>query len=723
MHIKKSVLLTMAALSTTAWAQTCTPTATAPYLNINGTTAWAAKSSAAVNTGTRVVLGPQPGGGSWSWSGCGTSGTSREQTIDLVNSGTTVSTCTANATYTNSCGAKTIQQFNFTIFPAMAANAGRFIMTDQFGYLSTAQKIAVLRRPMAGYDANGPTFWPQELKVINSVTGATVFSGWPTEWHAGATDDSSGDRVWYFDFSTLKDPGTYEIVDTLGERSARFEIGDNVYRNVLIQAVRMFYYQRLGQARSVSNAGLKWTDDAGNLKAGQDPQARRFLDQTNPATERDVRGGWADAGDFNKYTNSLAAYAQDLLEAYRQAPTVFTDDFNIPESYNGIPDILDEAKWGLDYLKRIQNSDGSVLSIIGAGGASPPSSGTAPSYWGEPNTSATLSTAAAFAHGAKVLGSLNNPSLSSYVADLQARAISAYNWAVNNPNVIFHSPPGLGVVDQETDDAGRAKLKLYAAINLYALTGNTAYRAVVDATYTSSSMFTEWCLSGFCAGDSRHMLYYTALPGATAATANAIRSRYTDLMNRTQYYDTWATIDTQKDPYRAQIGSYTWSSNGVKSNAGTLFLNEAYYGLSTRSATQTTNAAVDYLHYLHGVNPMGKVYLSNMNSFGAENSVNQIWHSWFADGTAWDDAKTSLYGPAPGFLVGGPAGEQYSWQTGCPTLSPECGSAPPSPPYGQPPQKSYKDFNTGWPLNSWPVAEPSDGYQTAYIMLLSRFVK
>ena len=65
------------------------------------------------------------------------------------------------------------------------------------------------------------------------------------------------------------------------------------------------------------------------------------------------------------------------------------------------------------------------------------------------------------------------------------------------------------------------------------------------------------------------------------------------------------------------------------------------------------NTAADYLHYLHGVNPLGKVYLSNMYSLGAENSVNQLWHTWFFDGIKWDDAKNSLYGPAPGYVVGG----------------------------------------------------------------------
>lgn len=59
-----------------------------------------------------------------------------------------------------------------------------------------------------------------------------------------------------------------------------------------------------------------------------------------------------------KYTSWTAGYVQEMMATYIQNPSVFTDDFNIPESNNGIPDILDEAKWGLDWLKRMQNSDG-----------------------------------------------------------------------------------------------------------------------------------------------------------------------------------------------------------------------------------------------------------------------------------------------------------------------------------------------------------------------------
>lgn len=723
MELKRTVLLSLAALSASAGAQTCQPSAITPYLNLNGTTSWVVKSSASLNAGSTVVLGPQPFDGTWSWSGCGTSGSSREQTLKLSAS------CTATATFTNSCGARSTQSFSFTVWPAPAANVAKFIMVDQFGYLPNRKKVAVLRQPLVGYDKDQWYSPGSTLQVVNAANGSVVATGTAVAWNNGSTDAASGDRVWTFDFSGVTTPGTYEIVDPdRNQRSARFEIGDNVYRNVLIQAVRSFFYQRAGQAKSAFQAGAGWTDGASHLGAGQDPQARRFLDKNNAATARDLRGGWYDAGDFNKYTSWAAGYVQELLDAYSQNPSVWTDDFNLPESWNGIPDLLDEVKWGLDWLVRMQNSDGSVLSIVGVSHASPPSSATGPSYYGDASTSATLAAAAAYAHGAKVFGSLNNAAMNTYAADLLARAKRAWSWAQANPNVVFRNndsangTSGLGAGQQETDDAGRAHLRVYAAIKLFAATGDTAYRDYVDAHYTEEPIFASWYLSAFNSGSAHNLLYYAALPNATASVASAIRTRYLDLWARSDYGG-WGAVDSQRDPYRAYISDYTWGSNSVKALAGTVFADESYYGISRHSADQVADAAADYLHYLHGVNPLGKAYLTNMTSFGAENSVNEIFHAWFTDGSAlWDSAKTSTYGPAPGFLAGGP-NPSWDWDSRCPGISAACGSARPAPPAGQPPAKSYLDFNAGWPLQSWPISENSNGYQTAYIRLLARFVK
>lgn len=189
--------------------------------------------------------------------------------------------------------------------------------------------------------------------------------------------------------------------------------------------------------------------------------------------------------------------------------------------------------------------------------------------------------------------------------------------------------------------------------------------------------------------------------------------------------DNWAAMTNKRDPYLAFLGVYTWGSNNSKSAKGSMFMNIVHYGVDGFDHAAAKNHALTYVNYIHGVNPQGMVYLSNMNAHGAHHSVNEFYHSWFVDGSAkWDRVGASTFGPAPGFLVGGP-NPSYDWDDNCKSANPnpDCGAAAPTPPKGQPAQKSYKDFNTSWPINSWSVTENSGGYQSAYLRLLSKFVE
>jgi endoglucanase len=603
---------------------------------------------------------------------------------------------------------------------------GPAIVVDQFGYIPAYQKVAVIRDPQTGFDASDSFTPGTTYEVVNATTNAVVFSGAPTPWNGGAQDASSGDKAWHFDFSSVTAEGSFFVRDAQRSIvSPTFSISATVYAPVLKAAVRYFFYQRCGPEKTAANAGIGWADGAAFVKPGQDKTARLYSAKSDPATERDVSGGWFDAGDCNKYTSWAAGYVVGLLQAYAQRPGIWTDDFNIPESGNGIPDIVDEAKWGLDWLRRMQLADGSVLSIVGVSGASPPSASTQPSYYGPANTSATLATAAAFAFGAKVLGGF--PALASYAADLRSLAELAWNWADANPKVLFRNNDdsngsgGLGAGQQETDDFGRLMSKLNAAVYLFDLTGSSVYRSFVDANYSQTHLIVWSNYVSPYEGDTQlSLLHYASLPTATSAVAGAIRSAYANGMESEWFR---GKVTSKADPYQAYIADYIWGSNSVKGVWGNLFLDLKQFGLGSHPQSDNVTAAAGYLHYLHGVNPFGKVYLTNMYSLGATNSVNQIFHTWFADGSSkWDDAKKSTYGPPPGFLVGGPNYNQWDWDSRCPSISPLCGSERPQPPYGQPPQKSYKDFNDGWPLNSWPIAEVSNGYQVNYIRMLARLV-
>jgi hypothetical protein len=609
-----------------------------------------------------------------------------------------------------------------------------YIVVDQFGYLPDGEKIAVIRDPQTGFDASASFTPGASYALVDAASGARVLMAAPTTWNGGATDASSGDKAWWFTFTTVTAPGTYYVLDVdRGVRSHAFQIADQVYREVLKHAVRVLFYQRAGQNKDAAHAGAGWTDGPSFVGPLQDHACRLFSDKNNAATERDVWGGWYDAGDLNKYTSWTAGYAQSLLRAYAENPTIWTDDFNIPESGNGIPDVLDEAKWGLDFLARLQAADGAVLSIVGEPSASPPSSATGQCLYGPASTSATLATAGAFATASRVLRLPRIAALDSAADGFLTRAKNAWTWAVANPAVLFRNndsasgSSGLGAGQQETDDYGRLAYKLDAAAQLFAATGEATYRSFFDANYRQLHLFAfsnyvaPWDVAGQDAA-----LEYAAAPGATAAAADAIRAAY---LTGVKSSGNLGAITGNRDPYLAAMNDYVWGSNSTKSNMGNLFAAAVAHGLEAASNAEMMRAASRYVHYLHGTNPLSLVYLTNMYAYGAEACANEMFHTWFADGSAkWDRAGTSTYGPPPGFLTGGP-NPSYDWDGCCPS---GCGSAasnavcmsePITPPKGQPAQKSYKDFNTGWPINSWSVTEPSNGYQVAYIRLLSKLVR
>jgi hypothetical protein len=614
------------------------------------------------------------------------------------------------------------------------------IVVDQFGYPTKALKVAVIRNPQQGYDS-AVHFTPgKTYAVVDQSTGNTVKIGTPIAWNGGATDIVSGDKAWWFDFSDVTAPGTYRVVDVdKGFRSVKFDIDDRVYRSVLKHAVRMYFYQRAGFEKTAATAGSEWADGASHLGAGQDPQSHSWLAKDEASQIKDLHGGWFDAGDYNKYTSWTARNVIVLLRAYDENPSAFGDDSDIAESGNGVPDILDEAKWALDWLERMQNPYGSLFCVQGLAHASPPSAATGPSYYGPATTAATLMGAAVFAYAAKIYFAQSNADLRAYGNDLAMRAKKAWDWANANPVVLYYNndeskQPGSGGLasgQQEMDDSQRMFAKFEAAIYLYEQTGDATYKSFVESNYSSivaSNGPTQWD-----SDRQEALLYYTRLPRISDGVRSAILTKF--ILNVTRNPDQLPMVTGNKDPYRAPIKDYTWGSNQSKASQARLYQLLALYGNNAALAVTANSAAMEYLHYIHGVNPLGLVYLTNMKRAGAENSANTLFHSWFAhDSPRWGTVTATTPGPPPGYLVGGPNPE-FSLDDCCTaalgTAAYQCYGAAAfsackhnyTPPVAQPAMKSYRQFNEDWPANSWQVTEPSTGYQASYIRALAAYAR
>ena len=250
-------------------------------------------------------------------------------------------------------------------------------------------------------------------------------------------------------------------------------------------------------------------------------------------------------------------------------------------------------------------------------------------------------------------------------------------------------------------------MAINAAIYLFDITNDNRFQQYLGNHLNDIKLNEIWSNYHIMSVDA--LLYFTTNTNASFP----LKDRILDAVNsiatgNTNNYFEFNNLDL----YRAYANDWTyhWGSNIQKSNFGILNYNFAKYQINPSAKANYILRAKEHLHYFHGVNPLGLVYLSNMNSLGAEKSCNQIYHAWFADDSSrWDDVLTSSFGPAPGYVPGG-CNSNYNANT---TLS---------PPHNQPLQKSYLDFNTSSPDNSWEISEPSISNQAAYVRLLAQVI-
>lgn len=595
-----------------------------------------------------------------------------------------------------------------------------YIKVDQFGYLNSMGKVAIVVDPQVGYNAAeafSPGLAANQYQVRRWGDDVVALSGTLVPWKAGATHVQSGDRGWHFNFSALTTTGSYYVYDTVNKvGSGRFEIGPNVYDAVLRQAMRMYYYQRLNTPKVVPFAEAKWTDTASYEGKNQDRYATSRWAKGNAATARDLSGGWMDAGDTNKYVTFAQSAVLRLLDAYRMNPRVFGDNFGIPESGNGVPDVLDEVKWELEFLKRMQNASGTngLFLKVGVDGtakdATPLSLDTSPRYYLPECTSSTLAGSAMFAGASVVYKGI--ASQAAYGADLLTRAEAAWTRAkvTTFSFTTFQTDCDdldLRAGDADYDAGAQLDSALLAAVYLYEATGKAEYRTFVESNYTRGEPYrsSPWWWSPYSSSNQVALLRFADMAGVSVAVRD-------DIKHMKSVNDSTLSIDDFKagtDLYRAHISDneYNWGHNSIRANAASNNLDFVTFKINPANAALYRDIAEQHLHWLHGANPLGLVMLSNMAAYGAESSVNEIYHGWFSDGSVWDNAKTSAKGPAPGFLTGGP-NPNYSGSVAGIT--------------NQPRQKAFKDWNAGWPENSWEISEPAIYAQAAYVHLLARLM-
>jgi endoglucanase len=541
------------------------------------------------------------------------------------------------------------------------------IKVDQVGYLPANQKLALLAGPELA----------KTFSVRRSGDNGVVFQGTPGD---AVLDPDTGDRVREMDFSSVNAPGRYYIEVSGVGRSWDFEIKKDVFARTYYLAMRGFYGQRCGTRVDMGPEFPNYTHGACHLKG------ELHLSSGKSGVRNNV-GGWHDAGDYGRYVVNSGISTGSILWSWELFGAQLRDrKLNIPESGNGTPDILNEARWNIEWMLQMQDEDGGVWhkqtsenfpgfirpeadmlpsEVIGTGSAPYKS------------TCATADLAAVAAIAARVYAPFDKA-----FAERNLKASrQAWQWAEQNPNVTFKNPRGIST--GEYGDGQCADERLWAAAELWRTTGEAAYSKYFLDNYAqylpmlasteppSWAQLSQMALSTYALG--KH-------PGQNDSAVAAIRTASTtaaqEMVRRTRANRYHVSLTTK---------DYIWGSNGVAAQYGMQLL----VANAIAPNADFRAAATDNLHYLLGRNAFSLSWITQVG----ENPYRHPHHRpSVAQGTGE---------PWPGLLSGGPNANRQD-------------DALKRLPAGLPPAKVYADDKDSYASN-----EIAINWQAAVVFLLT----
>ncbi|MEX2601041.1 MAG: glycoside hydrolase family 9 protein [Balneolaceae bacterium] len=510
----------------------------------------------------------------------------------------------------------------FLFFIACTEDPGQ-IKINQIGYYPNAPKIAVIPGQLSG-----------SFQIVEAGSGEVVYGGDlsdPQEW------PYSGEWVTQADFSELTEAGRYRLEQGDAAISYEFEIRDEIFRELSAALIKAFYYNRASTELSEEYAG-KWARPAGH----PDDQVQiheSAATAVRPAgTALASPKGWYDAGDYNKYAVNSGIATYTILAAYEHFPSFYQDlSLNIPESGNGVPDILNEARWNLDWLMTAQDpEDGGVyhkVTSLDFSGVVMPHEDQANRYAVMKSTAGSLNFAAVMAVASRIFREFD-PEFSE--AAIRA-AEAAWEWAVENPEQIYIQPP-----DVHTGAYGDRTVTdefTWAAAELYITTGDDAYWQAGNfrqATIGVPSWVSVGPLAWISLAHHREDL-------TEAADVSMIEERIRQQGNTLLYEYGQSAYGVSMGRYGNQ--DFVWGSNGVISNHSMMLIQA--YRLDREE--RYLEATLSNLDYILGRNAVG---ISFVTGFGSRSPMFPHHRQSAADGVT---------DPVPGFVVGGPQpGQQDS---------------------------------------------------------------
>ena len=489
-------------------------------------------------------------------------------------------------------------------------------------------------------------------------------------------DDTSGDYVWQADFSELTEPGTY-IIKAGDTVSYPFHIGTELYSELNVLLCKMLYFQRCGMELEEKYAGkfarpachteptVLWDEFIKNQAGELASEAMQKFD---------IRGGWHDAGDFGRYSTAAACALAHILYAYLFFPESFAQTLNIPESGNGIPDILNECRYELDWLMQMQLADGAVyhkhttqhhVAFI------MPHEDLDQMILLPVSSMAVGDFAAVMALASRIY----RPFDAEFADKAFAAALKSYEWLEKHPEFLgFRNPQGNAT--GEYGDRSDLDERMWAAMELYRCTNEEKYLSKAHELFEHHKKPTEfgWAdISGFTFWALLENQLMTAPKQSRIHLSDAEQDfvhAYTEVFLKEA--DRLVTVSESRGYGAAmETADYVWGSNMVLLNYGML-LCTAY--LCTQES-KYYDAAVRQMDYLLGVNAVDYSYVTGVGAHAFEHPHNRVTEADGIDETI------------PGFVSGGPNGRPMD-KVACENI-----------PQGTPPMKCFLDHWSCYSLN------------------------
>jgi endoglucanase len=506
---------------------------------------------------------------------------------------------------------------------------------------------------------NQVAYLPAGPKNATLVTEATAKLPWQLKNASGSVvargstrprgvDASSGQNVHSIDFGSYRKGGTGFTLVVDGETSRPFDIDPSAYRRLRLDSLKYYYTQRSGIAiRDDLRPG--YGRAAGHLNAapnkGDDdvPCQPGVCDYT-----LDVTGGWYDAGDHGKYVVNGGISTWEVLSTYERSLYARTGrthklgdgSLDIPESGNKVPDLLDEVRWELDFLLKMQVPQGKPLAGMAhhkihdeqwTGLPLMPADDPQKRELHPPSTAATLNLAATAAQAAR----LYRPFDRAYAAKNLAAARTAWEAARAHPEMYASESDGTG--GGTYADNNVADEFYWAAAQLYLTTGEKKYADfVLGSPVHTADIFGpigfDWARTA-AAGRLDLALVPNKLPGRDKVRQSVIKGadRYLATLQDHPY----------GLPYAPDKNLYDWGSNHqILNNA--VVIASAY---DLTGASKYREGALQSMDYLFGRNALN---ISYVTGYGEVNAHNQHarWYAHQLDPTQPNPPAGTLAGGA-----------------------------------------------------------------------------